>query len=399
MPKAQRIGAITVVTVVAVALLGGIVLPLIPAFILRGDRLSPHVRIAGVEVGGLPLAEARTKLQNFVGNPTLSLQAPERTWTVTLAEVGGQPLLDDVLRQAHALGREGNYVDRVKSLWRAWQDGQQYDLAFSFDEKKLRRLIWNLAACVNRAPVNGRLRIEGNQIVEVIDGRWGRRLNVDATVQRILSDYRLHHPVIPVVIEEKRPAVTAEDLRDINGIIGQFTTWFNRSKRNRTWNIRLVARVLDGAVIPPQHVFSFNDRTGSREAFKGYKVAQIYVNKKIVEGVGGGVCQVSTTLYNAALQAGLPIVQRHRHSLPVPYIRSGRDATVSYPHRDLQFKNNTDSPIYLQARVEGSRVTVALWGNVRREGRLSTQPRGTGAVRLTSRGVRVKISACIGSIR
>jgi vancomycin resistance protein YoaR len=410
MSKAQRIGAITVVTVVAVAVIAGIVILLIPSIVLRGDRLSPNVRVADVEVGGLPLSKARARLQNLVGNPTLSLQSPERSWKAALSEVGGQPLIEDALRQAHALGRDGNYVDRMKSLWRTWQEGQQFDLTFSFDEKKLRRLVWDLAAFVKRAPVDGRLRMEGNQIVEVIDGMWGRRLNVDATVQRIMRDYRLRNTAIPLVIEDKRPAITAEDLREINGIVGQFTTWFNRGKRNRTWNIHLVAQTLDGAVIPPQQVFSFNNRTGSREAFKGYKVAQIYVNKKIVEGVGGGVCQVSTTLYNAALQAGLPIVQRHRHSLPVPYIRSGRDATVSYPHRDFQFKNSTDSPLYLQARVEGSHVTIMLWGNVRRADRAPVSRAGRmpalrsadilsaetgGAARLTSRGGHVKIARAL----
>lgn len=404
MSPTQRIGAITVVTVVAVAVMVGIVILLIPSIVLRGDRISPNVRIAGVEVGGLPLSEARAKLQNLVGNPTLSLQSPERAWKVRLSEVGGQPLLEDALRRAYTLGREGNYVDRVKSLWRTWQEGQPLDLTFSFDEKKLRRLVWDLAAFVNRAPIDGRLRMEGNHMVGVMDGTWGRRLNVDATVRRILSEYRLHHTAIPLVIEDKRPAVTAEDLREINGVIGQFTTWFNRGKRNRTWNIHLVARELNGAVILPQQVFSFNHRTGSREASKGYRVAQIYVNKKIVEGVGGGVCQVSTTLYNAALRAGLPIVERHRHSLPVPYIRPGRDATVSYPHRDFQFKNNTDSPIYLQARVEGSRITITLWGNVHRTdgvtvpqaGKTSALRRETsGAARLTSRGVHVKIARAL----
>ncbi len=396
MSQAQRIGAITVVTVVAIAVVAGIIILLVPSIVLRGDRLSPHVRIAGVEVGGLSLPEARAKLQDFVGKPTLSLQSPERTWKAALSEVGGQPLIEEALRQAYALGRDGNYVDRMKSLWRTWQEGQQFDLTFSFDEKKLRRLVWDLAAFVKRVPVDGRLRMEGNWIVEVIEGTWGRRLNVDATVQRIVRDYRLHNTAIPLVIEDKRPAVTAEDLREINGIVGQFTTWFNRGKRNRTWNIHLVAQALDGAVIPPQQIFSFNNRTGRREAFKGYKVAQIYVNKKIVEGVGGGVCQVSTTLYNAALRAGLPIVQRHRHSLPVPYIRSGRDATVSYPHRDFQFKNNTDSPLYLQARVEGSHVTITLWGNVRRAGKMpALQGEAGGATRLTSRGGHVKIARAL----
>jgi vancomycin resistance protein YoaR len=107
-------------------------------------------------------------------------------------------------------------------------------------------------------------------------------------------------------------------------------------------------------------------------------VAQIFVNKQIVEGVGGGVCQVSTTLYNAALRARLPIVERHQHSLPVPYISRGRDATVAYPYRDLKFKNPTNSLIYIQAYPYGSRLTVVIWGH--RESQT--------AARLTSRGRR-----------
>jgi vancomycin resistance protein YoaR len=317
-----------------------------------------------------------------VSRPLLFLESPQRTWKVPLSEFGGRPRLDEVLQQAHAIGRAGNGLERVKALWDTYQNGRTFDLSFEFDERKARRLTWNLASFINRASRNGQLRIENDQIVDITEGTWGRRLNVDETVRRVVRDYRLNRSQFPLLIEDTRPQVTMEDLQRVNGVIGRFTTQFNPGKLNRTWNIHLVSDLINGCIVPPHQVFSFNTRTGSREAVKGYRVAQIFVNKKIVEGVGGGVCQVSSTLYNAALQARLPIVERHTHSLPVPYIRSGRDATVAYPYRDLRFQNNTNSPVYLQAVVSGNRVTITLWGN-----------RGSkDALRLTSRGRNVKIA-------
>lgn len=143
--------------------------------------------------------------------------------------------------------------------------------------------------------------------------------------------------------------------------IGSFTTYFNISEKSRTKNLKLAAQAINNYQIKPGEIFSFNKTVGPRVPEKGYEKAIIFVNKKKVEDYGGGVCQVSTTLYNAVLDAGLPVLERHPHSLPVPYVPLGKDATVNYGTMDFKFKNGGEKNLLIKATVEKNKLTVELY--------------------------------------
>jgi hypothetical protein len=143
--------------------------------------------------------------------------------------------------------------------------------------------------------------------------------------------------------------------------IGSFTTYFNISEKSRTKNLKLAAQAINNYQIKPGEIFSFNKTVGPRVPEKGYEKAIIFVNKKKVEDYGGGVCQVSTTLYNAVLDAGLPVLERHPHSLPVPYVPLGKDATVNYGTMDFKFKNDGEKNLLIKATVEKNKLTVELY--------------------------------------
>jgi len=132
---------------------------------------------------------------------------------------------------------------------------------------------------------------------------------------------------------------------------------------NRTHNIGIAARTLSRVLVRPGEVFSFNQVVGERTADRGFKEAPIYHNGRIVPGTGGGVCQVSGTLYNAALLSGMKVVERSNHSMPVPYVPIGRDATVAYKVIDLKFKNPYPRPIYILSWATGNEVGFALLGS------------------------------------
>jgi hypothetical protein len=142
-------------------------------------------------------------------------------------------------------------------------------------------------------------------------------------------------------------------------ISSYYTTLIDRSV-NRTINVTLSCQAIDGLILQPGQVFSFNETSGPRTQERGYQVAPIFVGKKVVPGRGGGVCQTSSTLYNSVLEAGLEVVERHPHSLPVAYVAAGRDATVSWEGADLKFRNNLDVPIKILARVWDKYVLCAL---------------------------------------
>lgn len=145
------------------------------------------------------------------------------------------------------------------------------------------------------------------------------------------------------------------------GPIAQYSTHFDSTQVNRTENIRLAAKALDGKVLAPGERFSFNKSVGERIAEAGYKEALIIEGNTFTPGLGGGVCQVSSTLYNVVLLAHLEILERHLHSLPVNYVPPGRDATVSFPILDFKFKNSTDTHLLIRSFVDGNTLTFQLY--------------------------------------
>ena len=156
--------------------------------------------------------------------------------------------------------------------------------------------------------------------------------------------------------------VTERDLRAQTTEMGRFSTDFHTSGENRRHNLSLAATLISGSVIGAGESFSFNGTVGARTAERGFREANVVVNGEFIKGIGGGVCQVSTTLYNAVLLAGLPVENAAAHSRPVSYVSFSRDCTVSSAI-DFRFRNDTAYPVYLAAAIKGDRLTFVLYGN------------------------------------
>jgi vancomycin resistance protein VanW len=157
------------------------------------------------------------------------------------------------------------------------------------------------------------------------------------------------------------PATLARAL-DAPMLIGHFTTDYPHSAPDRNFNMALAMSKLRGTVVPAGGVFSFNGTIGDANRANGYRKGRVFVGDRIVEGYGGGICQVASTLYNAAVRAGLPMVERHLHGLTVPYLTPGEDATISYGALDLSFRNDTGGPLFIWGEAVGGRVTVDIYG-------------------------------------
>ena len=143
-------------------------------------------------------------------------------------------------------------------------------------------------------------------------------------------------------------------------VLGDYTTKFTAEPKSRNMNISHAAESIDGIVIEPGEIFSYNNAVGPTTQKNGYKRARIFVRGKKSYGYGGGVCQVSSTLYNAATEADMEIIERHNHSLPVEYVPKGKDAATSYGGIDFKFKNPFDYPVKIDAKVTDESVTVRI---------------------------------------
>ena len=157
--------------------------------------------------------------------------------------------------------------------------------------------------------------------------------------------------------------MTAADAAGIDTLLSRFSTHFNSGKFDRTHNLTLAARALNGVILKPGQRFSYNDIVGPRAMGRGFRNAIIFVKGKQEPGLGGGICQVSSTLYNTVLLAGLKVIERSHHSRTVVYVPPGRDATVAYGLRDFRFVNSNSSPICVMSGVAGSRLTIDIYGS------------------------------------
>lgn len=164
------------------------------------------------------------------------------------------------------------------------------------------------------------------------------------------------------VMKEQLPAISSEDLKTINDVLGTCTTDFSSSGAARSTNLKVGAEKINGHVLMPGEVLSGYECLQPFTAANGYKAAGAYENGRVVDSIGGGVCQISTTLYNAALQAELEIVQRQNHSMVVGYVKPSMDAAIAGTYKDLKVKNNYDTPIYVEAYTSGKTITFTIYG-------------------------------------
>jgi vancomycin resistance protein YoaR len=222
-----------------------------------------------------------------------------------------------------------------------------------------------LAKRVDQAPVNADWAISKSGI-RVIPDQAGHTLDVPRSAKAVLRAALVTAPALrsaKLTVESATADRTTAEARAMNikGLVASYQTFYGGDP-NRIHNVQLVSHLVDGHVIAPGETFSFNGATGERSEDKGFLEAPVIINGELKTGLGGGVCQVSTTVFNAAYEAGLPIVSRTNHALYISHYPQGRDATVNYPDTDLKFTNDTGHWLLLRTWVGPSSLTVALYG-------------------------------------
>jgi vancomycin resistance protein YoaR len=221
-----------------------------------------------------------------------------------------------------------------------------------------------LGKAVGRPPREVNFTVSDSGRARMIPSREGRRLDVEATQQGFLAAaLSTTNREAELVVAAAQPQLSSDRAKSlgITGLVGSDTTFYG-GEANRIHNVQLVARLIDRHLIAPGSTFSFNKTTGERNAAKGFLEAPVIINGELKSGLGGGVCQVSTTVFNAAYEAGLSITERHNHALYISHYPLGRDATVNYPDTDLKFVNDTDHWLLLETVVGSSSLTVRLFG-------------------------------------
>lgn len=328
------------------------------------DRLCPGITVSGVPVGGMSKDEAARVVREWAQDRVsrnLTLTALDRRWTGNLASLGLRIDWPAAIDKACAVGREGNIVQRAVCVLSSRGKGKSITAAPLVDADRLGKTLRKVASAVNRPHTDARLAVVDDRL-KVQQDASGIKLDQEAAARVVTKAAGTARNVVQLPIVVDPPDVTAEDCAKINTRLSSFTTTFNPATRGRTHNLTLAARAINGRVIKPGQEFSVNATVGPRLAGRGYRMAQVFIKGQLVDGIGGGVCQVSSTLFNAVLLAGLKVVERHPHPETVPYVAPGRDATVAWGFKDFRFRNNSSSPVAIIAIVKGSRLTVQVYG-------------------------------------
>ena len=216
---------------------------------------------------------------------------------------------------------------------------------------------------VNRPPSDATFRVVSGGI-EVVPAKPGRTIDLDAArsaIEKAMLSPTHRSAALATATSEPSRTTAAAEAMGITGIVGSYTTTYGGTP-GRLHNVQLVADLIDGALVAPGARFSFNHTTGERNEAKGFEEAPVIINGELESGIGGGVCQVSTTVFNAAFEAGLSIEKRTNHALYISHYPLGRDATVNYPDLDLVFKNDTDKWLLIRTFVGAGSLTVNIYG-------------------------------------
>ncbi len=242
--------------------------------------------------------------------------------------------------------------------------GAKGSLPVRIDRDKAIAALMTLKAKFDRAPINAYLDLEARVIN---DDKPGLGLDVFGSVTRIAGAARQASPTLELLSVAMPSTVTKATLgiEDISHVLGHYETKFPVTDRDRNYNLKLAASKVNGYVMKPGEEWSFNDTVGERSQKMGYKIAHVITAGEMVDGLAGGTCQISTTLFGAAFFAGLDIVKTTNHSRPSAYTPLGFDATVVWPNTDLKLKNPYDFPVALRYVVANGEAKVEILGKAR----------------------------------
>jgi vancomycin resistance protein YoaR len=308
------------------------------------------VRVGDLEAPeGAKLRPRLERLKTRIAEREAYLRLPEGTEPATFAELGIELDVDATHAAASRARPATGALATARRALGLGAEAPKVPLAFHFDEAVARAWLERRAPRLHREPENARLDLVGHTRVEA---REGRELDVGRTLATIASGERDELAIFDAAFVPLAPAVTTDDLVnvDVSRVLASFETDFSKKPRSRVPNIRRAAKYLNGVVVGPGEVLSFNRIVGPRTAERGFSEAPVIVADELEKGLGGGVCQVASTLFGAAMLGGFEIVKRRSHSRPSGYAPLGLDAVVIYDENiDLKLKNPYETPVIVHA--------------------------------------------------
>lgn len=336
-----------------------------------------NIYLENVSIGGLNTEDALALVEKRIDEITgyqILMHMDDETVGVTAKELGVAGKNMDTIYYASKIGQSGNLLKRYKACKDLEEEALQLPIQYQVDEYKVREAIDKYCIPLNRSAVNYGLE-RGENGFNIIVGQTGITLKTEEAVTAImtyLTDVWRDGPgniYLPVQVEN--PKGSREELALVKDRLGSGSTDYSNSSAERAANIKNATAMLNGTLVYPGDSFSFTSFVTPFTEENGYYMAPSYESGEVVETYGGGICQVSTTLYLAVLRAELEVTERHNHSMQVSYVKVAMDAAIAESSgKDFVFVNNYDTPIYIEGYAADGQVSFAIYGNdTRPEGR------------------------------
>lgn len=360
-------------------------------FLLKKEVVSTQTFYAGtyvegVDVSAMTLEDALSYWEN-------NIEAPKRRTavvlndgtTITAEQMGYSSDYAQVLAGAWNAGRTGSLLERYERITQQSQGTREFSVSRTmYSEELIVSYVNAVGDQIDTDPVDAKLRSFNlsDRSFEFQSEQVGYTLNRKQLAIDIANGLSNGGAAVSMQVEAVAPTVTLENVQSQYGMITQAVTNASSSSSNRLNNIKVALSSINGTCLAPGESFSFNNIVGKRTEARGYKTATAYSGGTVTEEVGGGICQVSTTLFNAAVKADLKITERHSHSLTVSYVDVGKDAAVDWGNKDLKFTNTSDDDIYIICYLNSEkRVVVEIYGKKLADGvTITLEGKKTGSV-------------------
>ena len=340
---------------------------LVPPEAVEAGTLPAGITVGGVDLTGMTGEEADQKIEQYVedmSNQEITLTIDGNEITTTAKELGFTWTNQEEIEETADRYAGGNLLERYLNLKTLEKEPLKLDVETSVDAAKVAQFVESKCSAFIREAKDAEIT-RVNNAFQITESVVGLDVDIDATKKALDEALKggLKEPVtIAAVVAEAQPARKSEDLAMIQDVLGTFSTNFSTGNISRSKNLANGASKVNGCVLMPGEEFSAYVYLTPFTIANGYAAAGSYENGRVVDTIGGGACQLCTTMYNAALQAEMEITQRQNHSMVVGYVKPSQDAAIAGTIKDLKFKNPYDAPIYIEGAVSGGTLTFTIYG-------------------------------------
>ena len=340
----------------------------------KTDKAASGIFIEDIDIQGMSAKEIKKSVNEYVKNYTdkvITLSMDGNTSKITVGELGFYWSNKDIVNEAISYANSGNVIKRYKDGKDIEQDNVKFEVEFAIDSEKMKAAINESCGKYNIPHVNAALVKKGDAFT-ITESSIGRKIAVKKSIEKLskylLNEWNKENADFELIVVDDKPVSVEEDCAKVTDVLGTYSTSFTLNDYNRNMNMRNGINLINGTMVYPGETFSANALLEPWTAENGWYGAGTYVNGKVELSLGGGICQVSSTLYNAVLLAELDVVERSPHSMSVSYVPLAADAALAGTYKDLKFANNTDVPLYIEGIYDPKGVlTFNIYGKETRE--------------------------------